>query len=83
MKSKNDDVQNETNQKISSVQKSAKGIIVNDKSDNKNENKKKRKHSSSLVAASMYRSPVDAVRSNAYSSGGGDSTGINNEFQEK
>ncbi|MBK5271372.1 MAG: hypothetical protein JJE22_10195 [Bacteroidia bacterium] len=82
MKSKNDDVQKETNQKSSPAKKDVKGIIVNDNSIDKKERKKKKKGNSALVAASMYRSPVDAVSSNAYSSGGGDSTGINNEFQE-
>ncbi len=82
MKSKNEGVQKETNQKSSSVQKDVKGIIGNDKSAEKKENKKKKKGNSALLAASMYRSPVNAVRSNAYSRGGGDSTGINNEFQE-
>ena len=43
--------------------------------------KKKIKHSSALLAASMYRSPVNAVSSHSYLSGGGDSTGIWSEFQ--
>lgn len=43
----------------------------------------KKKHSSALLAASMYRSPVSAVSSNAYFSGGVDNTGINTEFREQ
>ena len=46
-------------------------------------NKKKKKHSSALLAASMYRSPVSAVSSNAYFSGGVDNTSINTEFREQ
>ncbi len=45
--------------------------------------KKKKKHSSALLAASMYRSPVSAVSSNAYFSGGVENTGINTEFREQ
>jgi len=41
MKSKNDDVQNKTNQTISPVKKSVKGIIVNDNSIEKKERRKK------------------------------------------
>lgn len=82
MKSKKNSAQNETNQKNSSAQKDIKEIIVNDKSNAKKGSEKKNKKSSASVAASMYSSPVNAVRSNAYSSGGVDSTGINSEFQE-
>ncbi len=82
MKSKNEGVQKETNQKSFSAKKDVKGINGNNRSADKKENKKKKKGNSALLAASMYKSPVNAVRSNAYSRGGGDSTGINNEFQE-
>ena len=44
--------------------------------------KKKKKHSSALLAASMYRSPVSAVSSNSYLAAGGDSTGIESQYKE-
>lgn len=53
------------------------------KSSPKEVGKKKHKHSSALLAASMYRSPVNAVTSNAYAGGGGDSSGIWTEYREE
>lgn len=45
--------------------------------------KTRKKHSSALLAASMYRSPVSAVSSNTYFAAGGDSTSIDTEFREQ
>lgn len=52
-----------------------------EKGNKKDADQKKKKHSSALLAASMYRSPVNAVSSHSYLSGGIDSTGIWSEFQ--
>lgn len=45
--------------------------------------RKKKKHSSALLAASMYRSPVGAVRGTSYATSGGDYSGIWTEFKEE
>ncbi len=49
----------------------------------KSTDKKKKKHSSALLAASMWRSPVSAVTSNSYFGSGGDSSTIWTEYREE